>query len=75
MENTLNNILVFATNIRTDNDKKVISKTLNEIPEIHQWNIDQEDVDCVLRIVSETLSEEQIIKILNQHNFNCTPLD
>lgn len=75
MENTLNNILVFATNIRTDNDKKIISRTLNEISEIQEWNVDQEDVDCVLRIVSETLSEEQIINILNQHNFNCTPLE
>ncbi|GGF24957.1 hypothetical protein [Flavobacterium limi] len=75
MEDTLNNILVFATNIRTDNDKKIISRTLNDISEIQEWNIDQEDVDCVLRIVSEILSEEQIINILHQNNFNCTPLD
>ncbi|PXY43387.1 hypothetical protein [Flavobacterium hydrophilum] len=74
MENT-QNILVFATNIRTNNDKQLISQTLNEISEIHQWNIDQEDIDCVLRIVSKTLSEEQIINIVKRHNFNCTPLD
>lgn len=74
MENT-QNILVFATNIRTNNDKQLISQTLNKISEIHQWNIDQEDIDCVLRIVSETLSEEQIINILYQHNFNCRPLE
>lgn len=75
MENILNNILVFATNIRTNNDKQLISRALNKISEIQEWNIDQEDVDCVLRIVSETLSEEQIINILYQHNFNCTPLE
>lgn len=74
MENT-QNILVFATNIRTNNDKQLISRTLNEISEIYQWNIDQEDIDCVLRIVSNTISEEQIINILDKHNFNCTPLD
>ena len=74
MENT-SNILVFATNIRTNNDKQLISQTLNEISEIHQWNMDQEDIDCVLRVVSKTLSEEEIINILDKHNFNCTPLD
>jgi hypothetical protein len=74
MKNT-QNILVFATNIRTNNDKLLISRTLNENNEIHQWNIDQEDIDCVLRVVTQTLSEEQIINILGNHNFNCTPLD
>lgn len=75
MENIINNILIFATNIKTQNDKQKISLALDENPEIHQWNIDQEDVDCVLRVVSKTLSEEQIINILDNHNFNCTPLE
>ena len=74
MEN-IQDILVFATNIRTNNDKELISRTLNEISEIHQWNIDQEDIDCVLRVVSKTLSEEQIINIVNNHDFNCKPLE
>ena len=74
MENT-QDILVFATNIRTNNDKQLISRALNEIAEIHQWNIDQEDIDCVLRVVSKTLSEEQIINIVNNHDFNCKPLE
>ena len=75
MENQIENILVFATNIRTENDKQTISKILNENPEIKQWSLDQEDVDCVLRIVSETLSEEQIIDILDNLNFECTALE
>jgi hypothetical protein len=75
MKHTLNNILVFATNIKTENDKQKISLALDENLEIHQWNIDQEDVDCVLRVVSETLSEEQIINILGNHNFDCIPLE
>ncbi|MBF4470049.1 MULTISPECIES: hypothetical protein [Flavobacterium] len=75
MENQIENILVFATNIKTESDKQKISSILNNNSEIQQWNIDQEDIDCVLRIVTETLSEGQIIKILDQYNFNCTPLD
>lgn len=75
MENIQNNILVFATNIRTETDKKNISSLLNQNSAIQQWNIDQEDIDCVLRIVSETLSEQQIIDIIDAQNFKCTILE
>lgn len=75
MENILNNILVFATNIRTENDKQNISSLLNQNSAIQQWNIDQEDIDCVLRIVTETLSEQQIIDIIDAQNFQCSILE
>lgn len=75
MENILNNILVFATNIRTENDKQNISNLLNQNSAIQQWNIDQEDIDCVLRIVTETLSEQQIIDIIDAQNFQCSILE
>lgn len=75
MENIINNILIFATNIKTKSDKEKISTALDQNPEIIQWNIDQEDIDCVLRIVSETIIEEEIINLLNNHNFICTPLE
>ena len=75
MENQVENILVFATNIKTKNDKQTISDLLDKNPEIEQWNIDQEDIDCVLRIVSETLSEEQIISLLDNQNFKCSALE
>jgi len=74
MKNT-ENILVFATNIRTNNDKQLISQTLNENSEIHHWNIDQEDIDCVLRVVTYTLSEKHIINLIDRHDFKCTPLE
>ncbi|WP_269235092.1 hypothetical protein [Flavobacterium flavigenum] len=75
MKNTLSDILVFATNIRTNSDKQLISRIFDEHSEIQEWNIDQEDIDCVLRIVTKKLSEEQIVHILQQQNFNCTPLE
>lgn len=75
MENHLKDILVFATNIKTESDKQKVSSVLDENSEIHQWNIDQEDVDCVLRIISKTLSEEQIIDLIDNHNFKCTVLE
>ncbi|PKB15577.1 hypothetical protein [Flavobacterium sp. 5] len=75
MENHLENVLVFATNIKTENDKQKVINTLDEHSEIHEWNIDQEDIDCVLRIVSNTLSEEEIINLIDKHNFECVALE
>lgn len=75
MENTLQNILVFATNIRTVADKQTISTVLDKNSAIQQWNIDQEDVDCVLRIVSQTLSEAEIIDIIQGQDFKCATLE
>ena len=75
MEIQIENILVFATNIKTENDKQTISKILDNHSEIQQWNIDLEDIDCVLRIVSETLSEEDIIGIIKSQDFNCSQLE
>jgi len=75
MENLTENILVFATNIRTLTHKQTISAALDKNPDIQQWNIDQEDVDCVLRIISDTLSEEEIIDIVENQKFKCTSLE
>ena len=75
MEDQIENISVFATNIKTETDKQEISNLLDQHSEIQQWNIDQEDVDCVLRIVSQTLSEKQIIKLVDQHHFECIALE
>jgi hypothetical protein len=75
MENTLQNILIFATNIRTQTDKQNISIVLDKNQAIQQWNIDQEDVDCVLRIVSETLSETEIINCILSQGFKCKTLE
>ena len=75
MENHLENVLVFATNIKTENDKQKIISTLDEHSEIHEWNVDQDDIDCVLRIVTNTLSEEHIIQLINQHDFACAALE
>lgn len=74
MENQIENILVFATDIKTKSDKQKLSSLLDNNPEILLWSIDQEDIDCVLRIESPTVSEEQITTLLNNSNFKCTAL-
>jgi len=75
MDTNLDDILVFATNIKTNADKDFISNILNEDTVIQQWSVDQEDIDCVLRIVSKFLSANDIIKIINILGFTCKELD
>ena len=74
MENEINNILIFGTNIKTEKDKKSISPILDAHPEINQWNIDLEDIDSVLRIESETLNAEQIIRLITEQDYKCSEL-
>ncbi|MES2238638.1 MAG: hypothetical protein V4497_00110 [Bacteroidota bacterium] len=74
METDFNNILIFGTNIKTEKDKQIISDILNANQEIEQWHIDLEDIDSVLRIETQTLDAEQIIKMINEQDFKCAEL-
>lgn len=74
METNSNTILIFATNIKTERDKAIISTVLNDTPEIEQWSIDLEDIDSVLRIVSLTLNAEKIIQLIKEQDFKCSEL-
>ena len=71
----LNSIWIFKTNIVTVFDKLSIQDTLNDHPGIEQWNVDLHDIDCVLRIVSRSLTADQIILIINGLGFACTELE
>ena len=75
MKTDLNNILIFKTNIQTEGDKQRIQSTLDADDTIQQWNIDLHDIDCVLRIVSDSLTTEQIIKVIKHSGFECAELE
>lgn len=74
METNFDNLFIFGTNLQTEKDKQVISKVLNANHEIERWNIDLEDIDSVLRIESQSLTAEQIIKIITEQDFKCSEL-
>lgn len=75
MDINFDTIFVFATNIKTKTDKRKVSTVLDKNLSINQWSIDQEDIDCVLRIDTNTLSSQDIITLITSHNFNCTELE
>jgi hypothetical protein len=75
MDEDLSDVLVFATDISNEADKEFISSILDENTVIRQWSIDQEDIDCVLRVVTNVLTVNDIIKIINILGFNCAELE
>ncbi|HMH31506.1 MAG TPA: hypothetical protein VK543_00660 [Puia sp.] len=75
MTTDINHILIFRTNIQTKRDKLRIQHELDTLDTIQQWNIDLEDIDCVLRIVSDRLTPEQIISVVKDSGFECSELE
>ncbi|MEN2401083.1 hypothetical protein GKZ90_0014950 [Flavobacterium sp. MC2016-06] len=74
MDTDLNSIHVFKTNIGKIDPDCTMQQTLDSNTAIQQWNIDHEDVDCVLRIVSETLKPKAIINLINEFGYECHEL-
>lgn len=66
-------ILLFKTNIQTVDDKSLIAKVL-EKQKIDQWTVDQQDVDCVLRIISPVLKLEEVIHLVSEMGYQCEEL-
>jgi hypothetical protein len=70
----INEILVFKTTIKTEEDKQNVALTLDSLAQINRWTVDCEDCDCVLRIEADGISEEQIIEIVQRLDFDCEEL-
>jgi hypothetical protein len=71
----LSNIFIFKTNIQTEFDKLRIKNVLDASKKVLKWNIDMDDADRVLRIVSDSLRPEQIISVLDYVGFECSELE
>jgi hypothetical protein len=74
METNLQKIHIFKTDIEKIDPTCVVHKTLDNHLDIQQWSVDCEDVDCVLRVVSEKLKPEVIINIINELGHECQEL-
>ena len=67
-------ILVFKTNIKSQDDIQVLQSLLDTHDEIEQWNVDLNDEDCVLRVVTYRLSNQDVIDLVCQHGYACAEL-
>ena len=68
------NILIFKTNISHKKDIGVIAPFLSADESIVRWNVDMDDTDKVLRIVSTSNDPVEIIKTVNEAGYHCEEL-
>lgn len=64
-------ILVFKTDIWTENDRAAIKPVLHSHPAITDWSVDLKDRDRVLRIVGKNIDAETIKRLLQKENYWC----
>ena len=67
-------VLVFKTNISSDEDVEKIRHVLTSESNITRWNIDRDDIDKVLRIECDQLQPEAVISVLRAAGFECEEL-
>lgn len=73
MEN-FNHILLFRTDIKSEEDKQALGPLLDKNKNIEQWNVDLNDEDYVLRIISYTLKHEHVIEMVRNCGYMCCEL-
>ena len=69
-------ILIFKTDLETEGKVREVEPILNTLPNIAHWSVDNDDIDNVLRIVSNgKLEENDIINLIKKEAFNCEVLN
>ena len=68
-------IFVFKTNVETESDRYKIATVLNTHNSIEEWSVDIDDIDCVLRIITDQEIEKEIIAKINELGFLCAELE
>jgi hypothetical protein len=67
-------VLVFKTNVSSDNDVEKVGRILALESNITRWNIDRDDIDKVLRIECDQLRPLAVISLLHDAGFACEEL-
>ena len=67
-------VLVFRTNLVSARDIHRISPLMGDTPGILKWNVDQHDIDNVLRIETAWLLPEDIIRVVANAGYLCEEL-
>lgn len=65
----MSRILLFRTDIQQLSEE--LQSMLNGHQSVHRWSIDTEDVDRVLKIVSNELQSHQVIEFVESLGYSC----
>jgi cell fate (sporulation/competence/biofilm development) regulator YmcA (YheA/YmcA/DUF963 family) len=68
-------ILVFKTNLTNPNRISEVESSLDIHPGIHQWNVDLNDSDNILRIVSKSIEAREVENIVLNAGYYCEELE
>ena len=74
MEDVKMEVLVFKTDIIGKTDSENLGQVLKEDRRIRNWNIDQNDIDNVLRIESSEMSPADVIQLVRDLGYMCEEL-
>ena len=68
-------VLVFKTSITKNKEIKIVQPTLNRlIAKNDRWNFDLEDCDNILRVETQMVKANAVLKALQHHGFYCEEL-
>lgn len=67
-------IHVFKTNLASARHISKVKPALNRHPFIKDWNVDLQDCDKVLRVVSDNIPSTEIEQIILNSGYNCKEL-
>ena len=67
-------VYVFKTDIDSTSLIESVKPLINSYQYISDWSIDIEDIDNVLRVISDELLENEIIQIIKSKGFICEAL-
>ena len=72
--NSHNSVIIFKTNIETEQDVSRVASVFSNQPHILRWTVDREDIDHVLRIESKGADELEIKQRVEYAGFMCEDL-
>jgi len=67
--------LIFKTNIDSDNDFRRVKTALSEKNQIEECTIDLNDADKVLRVLSDSLTINEVETAVSDMGFYCKELE
>ena len=68
-------VSVYKTTLKENEPLTWLASEFAALPFIANWNVDFEDCDKILRVVSTSLLTEKIIAIVTQRGYDCIELD
>jgi hypothetical protein len=70
------NLFIFKTNVKSKQKVSSLTPYFNKFSSIINWTVDVQDIDKVLRIEAhETLTEQDIINLMQTQGFYCETLN